>query len=183
MEEQCEKGKMVKKKRKRATMVKSFLKKKEKRIFSRRKKVFKKRLKKGTRKRVKKQDIQNKEMERGLLGKKFSLLFREFHVQRLQSRQEEPTEEEEMKQQQRMMIMKDLIRKIRSKGRMDAENQWWVLELFFFTRKSSEHVSTKKYRETQSHCHRQTGEPHSTKPASRFSEILRNCDLETLETT
>ena len=34
-----------------------------------------------------------------------------------------------MKQQQRMVIMKDLVRKIRSKGRMDAENRWWVSEL------------------------------------------------------
>ena len=36
---------------------------------------------------------------------------------------------EEMKQQQSMKIMKDLIKKIRSKGRMDAENRWWVTEL------------------------------------------------------
>ena len=34
-----------------------------------------------------------------------------------------------MKQQQRMAIMKDLIKKIRPKGRMDAENRWWVSEL------------------------------------------------------
>ena len=34
-----------------------------------------------------------------------------------------------MKQQQRMAIMKDLINKIRSKGRMDAQNRWWVSEL------------------------------------------------------
>ena len=34
-----------------------------------------------------------------------------------------------MKQQQRMVIMKALIRKIRSRGRMDAENRWWVSEL------------------------------------------------------
>ena len=37
---------------------------------------------------------------------------------RLQSKQEELTEEEEMKQQQRMAIMEDLLKKIRSKGRM-----------------------------------------------------------------
>ena len=36
---------------------------------------------------------------------------------------------EEMKQQQRMAIMKDLIKIIRSKGRMDAQNRWWVAEL------------------------------------------------------
>ena len=35
-------------------------------------------------------------------------------MQRRQSKQAESTEDEEMKQQQRMVIMKDLIRKIRS---------------------------------------------------------------------
>ena len=34
-----------------------------------------------------------------------------------------------MKQQQRMAIMKYLINKIRSKGRMDAKNRWWVSKL------------------------------------------------------
>ena len=34
-----------------------------------------------------------------------------------------------MKQQQRMAIVKDLIKKIRSKGMMDAKNRWWVSEL------------------------------------------------------
>ena len=34
-----------------------------------------------------------------------------------------------MKRQQTMKIMKDMIRKIRSKGRMDASNSWWVSEL------------------------------------------------------
>ena len=34
-----------------------------------------------------------------------------------------------MKQQQRMMIQKDLTMEIRSKGRMDAKNRWWVSEL------------------------------------------------------
>ena len=43
--------------------------------------------------------------------------------------QEESTEEEEMKQQQRIGIMKDLIRKIRSRGRMDAKNRRWVAEI------------------------------------------------------
>ena len=56
-------------------------------------------------------------------------LFREYNLQRQQSKQEELTEDEEMKQQQRMVIKKDLIRKIRSKGGMDAENRWWVSEL------------------------------------------------------
>ena len=50
-------------------------------------------------------------------------------MQRLQSKQEESKEEEELKQQQRTAIMKDLIRKIRSKGMMDAKNRWWVAEL------------------------------------------------------
>ena len=44
-------------------------------------------------------------------------MFREHNLQRLQGKQEELTEEEEMKQQQRMVVMKDLIRKIRSKGK------------------------------------------------------------------
>ena len=57
------------------------------------------------------------------------LLLREYNLQRQQSKQEELTEEEEMKQQQRLVIMKDLIRKIRSKGRVDAKNRLWVSEL------------------------------------------------------
>ena len=51
-------------------------------------------------------------------------LFREYNLQ-----QEESTEEEEMTQQQRMAIMKDLLKKITSKGRMDAKNRWWVTEI------------------------------------------------------
>ena len=43
-----------------------------------------------------------------------------------QSKQEESTEEEEIKQQQRIVIMKDLIEKIRSKRRMDAKRRLWV---------------------------------------------------------
>ena len=54
-------------------------------------------------------------------------LFREYNLQRLQSKQEESAEEEEMKQQQR--FMKDLTKKISPKGRMDAESRWWVTEL------------------------------------------------------
>ena len=50
-------------------------------------------------------------------------------MQRLQSKQEELAEEEEMKQQQRMAIMKHLMKKIRSKGGIDAKNRWWVAEL------------------------------------------------------
>ena len=56
-------------------------------------------------------------------------LFREYNLQRLQSKQEESTEEEEMMQQQRMMIMKGLTKKMRSKGRMDTESRWRVSEL------------------------------------------------------
>ena len=56
-------------------------------------------------------------------------MFREYNLQRLQSKQEEPADEEEMKQQQKMAIMTDQIEKIRSKGSMGAENRWWVAEL------------------------------------------------------
>ena len=56
-------------------------------------------------------------------------LFREYNLQCLQCHQEESTEEEEMKQQQRMAIMKDLIKEIRSKERMDAKSRWWVTEI------------------------------------------------------
>ena len=75
----------------------------------------------GREKGAQKQEIQNKKVVRRLLGKTF--LF----VQRIQlaasaMQTGELTEEEEMTQQQRMVIMKDLMRKIRSKGRMDAKN-------------------------------------------------------------
>ena len=55
--------------------------------------------------------------------------FREYNLQRLESKQEESAEEGEMKQQRRMKERKDLTKKIRSKGRMDAESRWWVTEL------------------------------------------------------
>ena len=42
---------------------------------------------------------------------------------------DDSTEEEEMKRQRRMKIMKDMTKKIRSRGRMDAESRWWVAEL------------------------------------------------------
>ena len=32
----------------------------------------------------------------------------------------------------RMGIMKDLIKKIRSKERMDAQNRWWIAEFLAF---------------------------------------------------
>ena len=53
---------------------------------------------------------------------RFFSLFGEYNLQRLQSKQEESTEEEEMKQQQRMTIMKDLLKKIRSKERIYAKS-------------------------------------------------------------
>ena len=34
-----------------------------------------------------------------------------------------------MKQQQGMAIQKDLVKKIGSKGRMDAKKRWWVADL------------------------------------------------------
>ena len=74
-----------------------------------------------------KQEIQNKKWRENCWARVFSL-FRENNLQRLQNKQEESTEGEEMKQQQRMKIMKDVIMKIRLKGRMDAENRWWVTE-------------------------------------------------------
>ena len=42
--------------------------------------------------------------------------------------QEGSTEEEEMKQQQRIEVMKDMTSQIRAKGRLDANNSWWVRE-------------------------------------------------------
>ena len=56
-------------------------------------------------------------------------MFREYTLQGLQSTHEDATEGEEMKRQERMKIMKDTTKKIRSKGRMDAGNRWWVAEL------------------------------------------------------
>ena len=73
----------------------------------------------------KKGKIQSKRVAR---GKNFSL-FRQYHLQRQQSKQEDLTEVGEMKQQQRMAIIEDLIRNIRSKGRMNAKNRWCVSEL------------------------------------------------------
>ena len=42
---------------------------------------------------------------------------------------EDSTEEEEMRRQRRMMVMKDMTKKIRPEGSMDAANRWWVAEL------------------------------------------------------
>ena len=76
-------------------------------------------------------NTRNTEQESGekIAGQDFFYLFRAYNVQSLHCKQEESTEEEEMKLQQIMVIMKDLIRKIRSEGRMDAKNRWWVSEL------------------------------------------------------
>ena len=43
--------------------------------------------------------------------------------------QESQTEKEDMRQQQRMKVMKDMTRKIKSKGSMDANSSWSVSEL------------------------------------------------------
>ena len=56
-------------------------------------------------------------------------LFRDYNLQRLQSMHEDWTEGEEMKRQQRMKVMKDMTKKIRSKGRMYASSSWWDSEL------------------------------------------------------
>ena len=50
-------------------------------------------------------------------------------MQRKQGMQEGQTEKEEMRQQQRMKVMKDMTKKIRSKGRVDVNNSWWVSAL------------------------------------------------------
>ena len=42
---------------------------------------------------------------------------------------EESTEEEEMRRQEGLKAMNDMLKKMRSKGRMDAENRWWVAEM------------------------------------------------------
>ena len=77
---------------------------------------------------MKKEEVQNTKVVTRLLGKNFAL-FREYNLQRLHNMHEDSAEEEEMKRQQRTKVMKDMTKKIRSKGRMDAENRWWVAEL------------------------------------------------------
>ena len=51
-------------------------------------------------------------------------------MQRRQSMHEDSTEEEGRRRHQRIKVMKDMTKKLRSKGIMDAENRWWVAELF-----------------------------------------------------
>ena len=41
----------------------------------------------------------------------------------------EDSMEDEMRRQQRIEVMKEMTRKIRSKGKMDAESRWWIAEL------------------------------------------------------
>ena len=52
-----------------------------------------------------------------------------YELQRKQGMQESQTEEQEMRQQQRMKVMTDVTKKIKSKGRMDATDSWWVSQL------------------------------------------------------
>ena len=59
----------------------------------------------------------------------WAIIFSWFREHNLQSVHEGSTEGEEMKWQRRMKVMKDMTKKIRSKGRIDAENRWWVTEL------------------------------------------------------
>ena len=54
---------------------------------------------------------------------RFFAWFTEHNLQRLKSMHEDSTEGEEMKRQQRIEIMKDMTKKIRSKGGMDADNR------------------------------------------------------------
>ena len=50
------------------------------------------------------------------------------NLQRRQSMREDSTEIEK-RRQQRVKVMKDMTKRIRSKGRVDAQNRWWVAEL------------------------------------------------------
>ena len=70
---------------------------------------------------------QDKRVERRLL--RIFALFQEHNLQRRQSMHEDSTQEEEMRRQQRTKVVKDMKRKIISKGRKDAENRWRVAEL------------------------------------------------------
>ena len=48
---------------------------------------------------------------------------------RKQGMLESHTEKDEMRQQPRMKVMADMTRKIKAKGRMNANNSWWDSEL------------------------------------------------------
>ena len=73
-----------------------------------------------------KQEIQTKKVERRLLDKNFPLCFREYNLQRPQSKQDESTEEEEMNNNG---YYERSDEEIRSQGRMDAKDRWWVAEI------------------------------------------------------
>ena len=66
---------------------------------------------------------------RRLPGKIFSPCLDNTTCSVCKASRKESTEEEEMRQQQRMAIMKDLMRKIRSKGKVDAKNRLWVADI------------------------------------------------------
>ena len=57
-------------------------------------------------------------------------LFREYRLQRSKNMQASQTEEE-MRQQQRTKTMTYMIRRIKARGRMDANTSWSVSELLF----------------------------------------------------
>ena len=75
---------------------------------------------------TKKQEVQNRNVERRVLGNIFAS-FKEHTLQRLISMHEDSTEGEEMKRQQRMKIMKDMTKKIRSKERMLTTDGGWLI--------------------------------------------------------
>ena len=56
-------------------------------------------------------------------------VIKEYYLQRVKSMHEDSTVGEEVKRQQKMNILNDITKKIRSKGRMDANSGWWVAEL------------------------------------------------------
>ena len=53
----------------------------------------------------------------------------EYSLQRSNSMQASKTEEQGMKQHQRVKTMTDMIRRIKAKGGVDANNSWWDSEL------------------------------------------------------
>ena len=63
-----------------------------------------------------------------IVGREFFHWFRGFAA-KARGMQESQTEEEEMGQQQRVKVETDKTKRIKSKGRMDANNSWWVSEL------------------------------------------------------
>ena len=78
--------------------------------------------------RSKKSRIRRKWGER-LLGKNFCVVQENATCIVCQNTHEDSTKGEVMKRQERMKVVKDMTKKIRSKGWIDAENRWWVAEL------------------------------------------------------